>query len=80
MLNVKLTILIVAIVVTLAVVFYFLITSRLPADFIDPHGQHILHQSWYIISPYAEYGFHGFNELCLPLGRLTTSLIIVFDY
>jgi hypothetical protein len=77
MLNVKLTILIVAIVVVLAVVFFFLITSRLPADFIDPHGQHILHQNQYIISPYAEYGF---NELCLPLGRLTTSLIIAFDY
>ena len=78
MLNVKLTILIVAIVAILAVVFFFLITSRLPADFIDPHGQHVLHHL-YIISPYAEYGFHGFNELCLPLGRLTTSVIIVFD-
>jgi len=35
MLNVKLTILIVAIVMVLAVIFFFLITSRLPADFIE---------------------------------------------
>ena len=34
MLNVKLIILIVAILVVLALVFFFLITSRLPADFI----------------------------------------------